>query len=335
MFRHITILTALVCALVGQKAFAQPKTLTVKNAHGFVFEPWQGNDLSEQDIKSRLKTIAGTGARHITFLVFVCQKDQFSSDANNCGSFKQNLESRIRWAKWAKEMGMEVDLTLFPRVNDWSVWRGKFKPTNVRDWFISYTKVLKEVANASEKLGTSHLTVATEMQSLYKHTEYWQAMVQTMRLFYTGPMTINSSWTSAFRAFWKTVDYISFSAYFPLSPRKNPSVWELRAAWKPYKAIIKSMSLVNNRPVMFAEIGYQSKVGAARIPSDFDPGPQDLDIQKKLYKAFYKEWKNSEVLEKFVIWATEGVEFKDGDDYSYNPIGKPAMEYIRPFFVNH
>lgn len=308
--------------------------LQVANAHGFVFEPWEGNGLSDSDLKARFKSLAETGARHLTFLIFICQKDKYSNIPGECGSFKANLESRIHWARLAKEMDFEVDLTLFPRTEKWDIWRGLFEPTNVDLWFQNYEKALVEVATASKKLHAGHLNLATEMQSMYKHGKKWQKLASRIRTIYPGPISINTSWTSMFHDFWHSVDYISISAYFALTLRKHPTLWELRAAWKPYKAVLKRISKTYNKPIIFAEIGYMSKVGAARIPSDFSPGKQDLAIQKKAFQAFYEEWKDESILKKTVIWSTTGKLSRGSEDYEYNPLGKPAMDILKLYFQN-
>lgn len=323
----------LLALLFSHSLFAGPHTLHTPYAHGFIFEPWKGNDISDVEIKQRLKVVADTGARHVTFIVYICQKDKTSNELGDCSPFEENLNTRVRWAKFSQELGMEVDLTLFPHTEKWDEWRGFFVPTNPKEWFASYTEALIKVAIESEKIKATHLTLSTETEYLYQYADEWMQMAQTIRQFFSAPLVINVNWGGPARGFWSAVDYISMSAYYPLSQQDNasPTVEDLRASWQVHKASIKAMSVLYNLPLMFSEIGYQSKQGTTYEPWDHRSGEVDLDIQARAFEAFYLEWKDEPLLEKTMIWSTEG-EASDGQDSSYNPIGKPAMEIIGRYF---
>jgi hypothetical protein len=85
---------------------------------------------------------------------------------------------------------------------------------------------------------------------------------------------------------------------------------------------------------MFLEIGWFSQANTAREPWNYtDPAqPLDLELQKKLYQAFFESWWGKPYLGGFSIW--EWPPNSGGaDDKGYTPEGKPAADVLKQWLA--
>ena len=308
-----------------------------KHRDGFVFEPW--TDLPLEQIRKKMKDIKKSGASHVTFLVFLCQKGITSNYPTECNDFDHSVRTRLAWGEIARSEGLSFDLTPFPYSQEedgsWR-WRGEFDPSNLDLWFENYEKKIAELTKVAYEHGALYQVVGTELHSLHKYTSHWISMAKRLRKVTTRPLVMNVSWFEIPHRFWKAFDIIGISAYYPLAPTKSASVFTMKLFWKAAKAKIKLLSKLYGKPFQFSEVGYPSANGGAIIPSNFDYNNRkvDLEEQRRCFQAFRETWQNDRSLVRAIIWAT-AVPDKSvnmSQDKTYDPFNKPAMNEIQRFF---
>lgn len=306
-------------------------------ANGFVFEPW--TVMSDSEVKERLHRIKESGASHVSFLVFICQKGLDSNYPGECHDFAGELQKKVRWAGFAKKEGLTFDIyPLAYSLNDkgdW-VWRGLFKPTDVEKWFSNYGLLIQKITTQSSLLGASYQVVGSEMVSLHKYENRWTELAQRLKSKYKLPLMMNINWSEKFPKFWNEFDFIGVSAYFPVAKSANSSVKEMMASWKSIKDRLLRQSRHYQKPLVFTEIGYSSVNASAVIPYDYNYSGRKVDMeeQRRAFEAFRRVWQDEKQLHHAIVWVTTApgqLENLD-QDKTYEPFNKPAIEEIKLFF---
>ncbi len=126
---------------------------------------------------------------------------------------------------------------------------------------------------------------------------------------------------------------------YPLTNKTNPTVGELKAAWvdKGYIAMLENLSSQHNKPIVFTEIGYESRDGANMHPASSTSAPLDLQEQADCYQAalevlWGKPWLHG--IFWWQWWAGANVWQGGVNDGSFTPYGKPAEQVLRSFYLS-
>lgn len=153
----------------------------------------------------------------------------------------------------------------------------------------------------------------------------------------------------AFRSGTK-LDFVGVDSYVPLATTMEPTVEDLIAAWTTVssnsycRGIFQGLSPVDfyrhitettGKPLIFTEIGYRSKAGAATSPMEtWITGTPDAQEQADLYQAFFEVWsqKSGDWFKGafFWHWSPTSAAPKETD---YQVEGKPAEAVIRDWFA--
>lgn len=303
---------------------------------GFVFEPW--SPLKDEEARKKFQRMKQSGARHVTFLVLICQKGVTSNTPGECDNYQASLEQKLAWAKVAKQVGLTFDITPFPYAlgKDGWEWRGKFKPENVDLWFKNYQAIVRDITQKAYALGAIYQVVATEMRSLHKHTQHWVNLAANLRSITNRPLVMNVSWFEIPHMFWKAYDIIGISAYYPIALTQNSSVKTMTKMWKIIRTKLNILSKLYGKPYQFTEVGYPSTDYGAMVPSIFNYEGRDVDLeeQRRAFEAFRTVWQSDRKLIRALIWATEvpdvGVDMSQNK--TYETFNKPAEQEVEMFF---
>ncbi len=158
----------------------------------------------------------------------------------------------------------------------------------------------------------------------------WRALIQRARDRYDGPILFAANWVDGAEQinFWDALDAIGIDGYMPLGDDPEPSVEALVEQWGPYASRMTSLHERWELPVLFTELGYESRVGtAARI----DPGtaPVSESAQADAYEAAFEALSPLPYFRGiwWWEWSAEGLGI-GADDGGFSPEGKAAGDVL-------
>jgi hypothetical protein len=114
----------------------------------------------------------------------------------------------------------------------------------------------------------------------------------------------------------------------------EPSLPEIRAAWRPHLAGLRAWAERIGKPVLLTEIGYRSARNAGRRPYEWQlPQPPSPEQQALLYQAALESLWPEPWLAGFYWWQWD-VRAPRAPllDTGYTPQGKPAWAVLRTFY---
>jgi hypothetical protein len=221
---------------------------------------------------------------------------------------------------------MSVTVAAVPR--PYQTWQGYYEPRNRRRWFRSFRVMIEHYARLAERGGADTLEVGGELITLSSHTARWRRVISVARNHFSGKLTYTANQPEEARRveFWDQLDYLAMSAYMPLDERRaNPTVRRLVRAWKRHGYVdqVRSLQRRNDLPVLFTEIGYQSRMGTAARPWHNVPGRVSEVPQRRAYEAFYRVWSRPSWFRGVYWWRwlAGGYDARDG---THSPRGKDA-----------
>lgn len=234
----------------------------------------------------------------------------------------------------AHAAGMRV--MLFPLVYvqkmDDGEWRGTLAPPDWDAWFRAYGEVVLRYARLAEAERVEILSVGSELCSSEAREAQWRALIGAVRAVYRGRILYSANWDH-FRdiRFADALDFVGVNAYYRLAGEAQPSVETLVAGWAPHREALVAWAREHRRPLLFTEVGYPSRAGAADDPWDYTAErPADPELQRRCYRAFVETWSGVPELAGafFYLWWGEG----GPADRDYTPRGKPASVELARWF---
>ncbi|MBC8451269.1 MAG: hypothetical protein H8D72_01025 [Planctomycetes bacterium] len=175
-----------------------------------------------RDYAWELAEIADLGASWVNLLV-VTQVDDVASSVVPLATERTPTDERIRTTiRAAHELGLKVQLMpiVILRRAEPKDWRGTLRPTEPRQWWLSYDRFLCHMADLAAEAGAEALSVGSEFASLEAEESAWRRLITNVRLRYPGHLTYSANWDHfASVPFWDALDFASMTAYFTLCPK--------------------------------------------------------------------------------------------------------------------
>jgi hypothetical protein len=177
----------------------------------------------------------------------------------------------------AATLAQQADVELFfkPHLAYWGnfAWRGEIEfGENEAAWrrfFDTYSDFIVDQARFAESLGVELFAVGVEYERTTHREADWRRIIAAVRQVFSGRLTYAANWDSLDRVpFWDALDLIGVHAYFPLaSADDTPDRWAIWRGWDRHLAELGRLSrLHDDKPVLFAEIGYPRSPRAAVEP---------------------------------------------------------------------
>jgi len=288
---------------------------------------YQPEVFASGEAATQLDRIQATGTTTVSIVVTWYQADKQSDDVQPDGAKSATDEGVRAIAAAAAERGMTIALKPHVDVLD-GTFRGQIAPKDPAAWMRSYTGFVTRMADLAASVGATTFVVGTELETLSGRTADWRALIAQIRQRYAGRLTYAANWVAEAERvkFWDALDLIGIDAYMPLTEDDpDPTVAELIRGWQPWRTRLASLSASVGRPVLFTELGYPSRLGAAERPSQEGDGAVSQPAQARLYEAAFRVFKDVPWFRGAWWWDWPG----DGGDPArdagaYTPAGKLA-----------
>lgn len=230
-------------------------------------------------------------------------------------------------AAQARRLGLEVVVKPHVDPQDGS-FRGDILPSDAAAWFRSYGELVRRNAELADRIAADAFVIGTELTSMSLYADEWRKLIGRARKAYDGPITFAANWVDGAESieFWDELDFIGIDAYMPLMTNSaDPTVDELLDAWGPYKVRMRSVAERWDKPIVFTELGYQSRIGTAARTGD-DTGRLSEQAQATAYEAAFEAFRDEDYFDGiwWWEWSAEGLE----DPGGWTPEGKLAAEVL-------
>lgn len=283
-----------------------------------------------------LKQINATWAAIIPY-AFTPQgtpKVQFDSSYQWWG---ETSKGAIKLIQCAKKEGLKV--LLKPHVWYHRKWIGDFvltKEEDWRKWENDYTTYILNYAKIAQEQKVELFCIGTELKKVVIHRpEFFNRLIPKIKKIYKGKLTYAANWNSVKEVqFWQQLDYIGVDAYYPLSEKKQPTVEELNAAWKPIKKELKDYSVRFNKPVLFTEYGFESCYYNTKTTWGSD-GKYAVSekAQTIAYQSFFESFYSENWFAGGFFWKWHVTpKTIRNKERAFTPQGKDALSVIRANF---
>ena len=285
------------------------------------------------EYKKVMDKVAATGADTALLVIDTRQENGKSSHIYLDYRMTPTTEQIGELIDYAKKLELRVILMpivlLDKPIGD--EWRGTIHPESWDDWWDSYRDMIQVFSSVAEVHHADMLVVGSELVSTEPMLEQWTKTIQLARSNFKGKLTYSSNWDHYEAVtFWSQLDMVGMNSYWKMGPDRNVKIEQVQERWKEIQSDLFPFLKKVQKPLMFLEVGWFSQANAAHEPWDYTKPtePLDLELQSKLYEAFFRSWYGNPMLGGFSIWEwppnTGGPE-----DKGYTPEGKPALEVLK------
>nr|WP_271544812.1 hypothetical protein [Pelobium sp.] len=260
----------------------------------------------------------------------------YEPDRQYWGESVEGVKTNV---KQAHQAGLKVMIK--PQVWMQRGWIGDFDLNTEEDWKIweaDYEKYMMHFVKIAAEDNVEMICLGTEYRNaVKKRPQFWIKLAADIRKVYKGKLTYCANWDDYTDVkFWKSLDYIGISGYFPLSDAQTPSVASLEKAWKPYKEQLKIYSQKQERPILFTEFGYRSMDQAAwrSWELEYQERPVNNQAQANAYEALFKTfWKEDWFAGGFAWkWYPTFRRIDPKNNHDWTPQNKPAEQIIKTYY---
>ena len=284
--------------------------------------------------------IAGQGGDTVMFVPSASMEDGSSNliyiDARHTMS-EANLRLLIAHAEADKLRVILMPIVLLdaPKGNE---WRGTIHPDDWDDWFESYQDMILYYARLAQSTGVNMLVVGSELVSSEPFVDDWRSTIRKVRTVYSGYLTYSSNWDHYMMIqFWNDLDLVGMNSYWDLCYNDRPDVpvSEIERRWHDIQKDLFAWQQNVHRPIILLEAGWCSLDNAASASWDYTQTqlPVNLELQRRLYEAFFSSWWGKSQCGGFMMWEWSP-EWPGGpDDKGYTPRGKPAAAVMKDWFA--
>lgn len=274
------------------------------------FVPGDRHEFGSAAMRASLRQLRATGANYVTLVIPLYQGSRTGSvigEGHNTPT-DASLRSVV---KYARSLGLSVAFKVHLEVRGHpQIWRGRIDPKNRKRWFKEYGDELVRYGRLGARAGVglfvlgAELTRVTENSVRKDNGKRWISMIARVRKVFRGKLTYDTDWsrTPGTIGFWKKLDFIAISGYYPLSAAGSPAA--LRKAWARIdRSRIQPMWRRHHKKIVFGEIGYRSITGTHNDPPEFVKcGVYDEQAQVRAYEAVFSYWRTRPYFAGVHLW---------------------------------
>ncbi len=184
----------------------------------------------------------------------------------------------------AHEAGLQVMLK--PQVYVPGSWTGALEFETDGDWTAwedGYEQYILRMARLADSSKVDLFCIGTEFRTaIARNPAFWLSLIEKTRQVYSGKLVYSANWDDWEQVpFWKSLDYIGLSGYFPLVAGATPEVADLKKAWKPICQQLRAFSRQQERPILFTEYGYLSVDGCGWRNWELENGIKNRPVNEQ------------------------------------------------------
>lgn len=256
--------------------------------------------------------------------------------------YADNREGVKEMVRQAHERGMRV--LLIPHLwVETGGWRGRVDPGTPEGWQAyqhSYRDFLLAWARDAADAGADAFSIGVEMKSLsYRFGAFWESLIRDVRDVYPGWLTYSANWDEVDDVvFWEQLDFIGVNAFYPLANHAGATYAEYVEGARSRVPALRDLAAELQRPVLFTEMGYTTRRGAAVEPWLWPDDMQDVVLdeveQARAMSALFEAFLPGRFFAGFFVWRY----YADLDDVSqeaiwgFSPHAKRAEELLKSVF---
>lgn len=287
----LVALTALVLLLqmaAAQQASPNVKPLPEHWTRGVNFFAFSANDLADPRTLTELAQLPSVlPGVDMVAVQFMWHQDYANSSTVERFHKTPSTESLITFTNAAHTAGLRVYYKPLVVGGDGSQM-AQLNPTNISEWFETYTSLLLDLAALAQDLNVERIAVGIELQLLATPNEnlfLWESLVQSTRALYNGEVTYGSNpltGETQLIPFWPLLDVIGIDLYIPMvfgpNSSMTPTQDEMLATyrnifeWKVGQWYASNTSVTGGNKMFVSESGYpSSNMGMVQpwvLPSD-------------------------------------------------------------------
>lgn len=331
--KFVAILAAVfACALAAPAAGASAAGLPPDWQRGMNVASWWHDDWEKAPSDASLAALRATGTTSVELVPTWWMNTSTDSSVQPNATKTASDAGLLRAMATARALGMNVVVKPHVDVFDGS-FRGDIAPADRDAWYTDYRTMIDHYADLAARGGATMLVVGTELTSMSSDTAEWRRIVDVARARFSGRLTFAANQLDgALRiGFWDALDFIGVDAYMPLAAAgADPSVDDLTAAWwqRGYVSDLGKLSARTGKPVIFTELGYQSRTGTAQTPW-WTNGAVSADAQQRAYEAAFRAWSGVPWFRGIYWWDWSAAGGYDPSDGEFSVRGKPAEDTLR------
>lgn len=285
------------CALtfVGGVSAAEAdfKPRRVAFQRGMSLVDWGDGGYDKKGVEAQLRKMRSNHVRSVT-LIQTWRQDSVSSNVVAPGRSSVPEANLIGAIRSARRLGLSVVLRPYVDVKG-GRWRGRILPSNRSRWFASYGNFALHYARIAKRERVSVFVFASEMVALSNaDPARWSALAERVRRVFPGPVAYEANWHGEFATakWFKSLDVLGISAYFPVCTKPTTNVESLKAQWlSSAVGRMRDVSSKLGRPVIFTEIGYRPSRDACLEPWNTSWVRRTNTLaQTSLYDAAFRVW---------------------------------------------
>lgn len=303
----MTIRLLVLCCLIGLPASALAEGEGRSFSRGIVIScPRAGQIWGSSEMASTLEEITSLGADWAAIHPY--------ARIHRNGTVQYRPAAETGYLARAAELARAADVQLFwkPHLAYWGSfeWRGDIEFGHDKEawrrFFESYQSFIVDQARFAEHLGVDLFSVGVEYEKTTHFETEWRQIIAAVRSVFSGRLTYAANWDSLDRVpFWDALDSIGVHAYFPLTRGVTRDRSALSAGWdRPLTELEELSRLHQDKPILFAEIGYPRSQRAAMepwIPDNLDL-PEVVSLRQTLIEVALETIEQAPFIEGMFWW---------------------------------
>jgi hypothetical protein len=304
--------------------------------------------------RAAVNAMAQLGVRWVALMVTIMQETFASRRLFRDFEFTPDDDELERIIAHCHARGIRVMLKPMVECHD-SAWRGRIRfPDRDQqiqgrqvdywgEWFESHTRALRHYARLAERTGCEMFSVGCELVGTDGQSDHWQRTIAAVRTVFSGPLTYDAQPESVLAdappAWFSQLDLIGVSYYVSAATRPGASLEEMTAALAPSVGQFAQAVKRIGRPLVFAEAGCRSALGAAIKPAGYAASDEySGEEQARYLEAFCSLFWSQSWWRGFYWWKWDEQQHRPHyhadphGDTGFTLAGKPAEDVLRRWF---
>ena len=198
---------------------------------GISYTAWQPEAMLTEDSDASLAAARSDGCNWATICVWWFQDDVDSHSIEpDYARYSATPDSVVHAVTRCHDLGMKVMLKPMVDCRD-GTWRGYINPSY--DWFSDYAEFIGFWGTLAEDNEVEMLCIGCELVDTVSWSASWRSIISGIRTVYSGPLTYAANHGNEGNIdWWGELDYIGIDAYYSLTSKNNPTLYELKTAWR-------------------------------------------------------------------------------------------------------